>query len=173
MMADAEPSLNIFATDIRPAILLNLEERFNKVGIKKIKTRQFDLTLPLSNFQFPTSNFQSTISNPQFGILADVPCTGSGTWARTPEWLTMFDEKSVAHFITLQRNIILNLASVLKAGQPLVYITCSVFKEENELNVKWIEANTKLSLQKSGYITGLGKQADTMFTARFILKENG
>lgn len=164
MIADAEPSLKILATDTRKAILDNLEERFKKAGIKNYKTAVLDLGVPPSEFR--------ALDSPGInGIIADVPCTGSGTWSRTPEWLTMFNENSIVQFLTLQRNIITNLSSFLKAGEPLVYITCSVFKEENELNVKWIEENTRLFLQKSGYIEGFFNQADTMFAAVFILRD--
>ena len=170
MMADAEPTLNIFASDTRNTILNNLEERFKKAGVKNYKTAPLNLT---------EADLQSSISNHPFlseymlgGILADVPCSGSGTWARTPEWLTMFNENSLGHFVTLQRNIITNLSSSLRPGQPLVYITCSVFKEENELNVKWMEENLNLFLQKSAYIEGFFNQADTLFVACFILRNN-
>ncbi|MBK9542620.1 MAG: hypothetical protein IPO49_09955 [Bacteroidetes bacterium] len=38
------------------------------------------------------------------GIIADVPCTGSGTWTRTPESLTGFDPEMISkHFVPLQR----------------------------------------------------------------------
>jgi 16S rRNA (cytosine967-C5)-methyltransferase len=52
----------------------------------------------------------------------------------------------------------------------LVYITCSVFKQENEEVVAWIVENLPLQLEKMEVIKGYKDKADTMFIARFIKK---
>ena len=156
MMFDAEPSLKILASDKRLSILKNLVDRFEKIDTMNLKIMELDLLSPPADL--PAFN----------GIVADVPCSGSGTWARTPEWLTMFDENSISQFVSIQRNIIKNLTHYLKPGTPLVYITCSVFKEENEKNIEWIEENMELTLQKSAYLEGYSLGADTMFAARLI-----
>lgn len=161
MMFDTEPTISVFATDSRSSILKNLEERFSKTGMKNFKTMQADLTD--TKLQFSNFNFQYPSA-----VLTDVPCTGSGTWARTPEWLTMFNENEIARYVSLQRSIIQNITGGMKMRTPLVYITCSVFKEENEMNVEWIKANAKLSLVQSGYVEGTDKGADTLFAARFV-----
>ncbi len=163
MLIDAEPALNMFATDSRISVLKNLEERFLKAGLKNYKTQQLDLTLPFSELRTPNSQ---TIN----GVMADVPCSGSGTWARTPEWLTMFNENAIAQYVLLQRNIVEKIVPFINSETPLVYITCSVFKDENEMNVAWIESNTELSLVRSGYLEGAKKNADTMFAALFVKK---
>ncbi len=159
MMLDAEPTVKILATDNRESILKNLNERFTKVGIKNFKTFQLDLTKEI---------LKSEILNPKSEILADVPCTGSGTWSRTPEWLSMFDENSISQLVSSQRKIIKNLSATMRKGRTLVYITCSVFKNENENNVRWFEANTDLVLRDLNYIEGIDISADSMFVAKFI-----
>lgn len=160
MMMDAEPTVTILASDSRASMLKNMEERFNKAGTKNHKTIHLDLSKPISDSQLPFTGFDT--------ILADVPCSGSGTWARTPEWLLMFDEKSLIHYVTLQRNIIKNLSGSLEKDKRLVFITCSVFTEENEKNVAWIPANTALTLLDTAYMEGWAKGADSMFVATFI-----
>ena len=107
MMADAVQDLTIFATDRRPSVLKNLEERFSKTEIKNFRTEEMDWT---------RQNSIPDIENSFNGILADVPCTGSGTWARTPEWLTMFNKEHLEEFISLQRNIVKNLSEFAKPG---------------------------------------------------------
>ncbi|MCX6292221.1 MAG: RsmB/NOP family class I SAM-dependent RNA methyltransferase [Bacteroidetes bacterium] len=159
MIADAEPSVKIIASDNRTSILKNFEERFRKAGLKNYKTMLMDLA---------NAPLLSEADHGRISILADVPCTGSGTWARTPESLSGFDERSIERFVTIQRKILLNLATRLQKNASLVYVTCSVFKEENEMNVDWIVSNTSLSLEKSGYFKGYEKGADTMFAAKFI-----
>ena len=162
MMADAEPQINIVATDNRASILKNLEERFSKVGILNFKAIQTDLTDNVS-----LSDFFKKHIDKHTEVLADVPCSGSGTWGRTPEWLIRFDEDSLVHFVSKQRKLIQGLSLTMCSGGKLVYITCSVFKEENEENVEWITSGTGLNFKESAYIKGFSIEADTMFAAVF------
>ena len=46
-----------------------------------------------------------------------------------------------------------------------LYITCSVFKKENEEVVEFIQKNFKLQLVKEVVLIGYNKKADTMFSA--------
>jgi 16S rRNA (cytosine967-C5)-methyltransferase len=82
--------------------------------------------------------------------------------------LYYFDDHKIAYFSKLQKAIAGNVAKYLKEGKPLVYITCSVFRQENEDVVAWIEENLPLKLEKSEVIKGYNEKADTMFAARFI-----
>ena len=158
MMAASEPSINMFCTDARAGILKNLTERFRRSGIKNYTAKMMDLS----------AGGKPRISIRFDGILADVPCTGSGTWARTPERLAFFDTGSIAKFQDVQRKIISGIAGLLPENKPFVYITCSVFKEENEDMTSWVAANSPLKLQTQKYFEGAAKGADTMFVARFI-----
>jgi 16S rRNA (cytosine967-C5)-methyltransferase len=99
-----------------------------------------------------------------------VPCSGSGTWARTPEWLSMFKAEELEHFQLLQRKIVENLVAFLKPGMPLVYITCSVFKKENEENIEHFTSTLPLEQVESTYINGISHGADTLFVARMVRK---
>jgi 16S rRNA (cytosine967-C5)-methyltransferase len=62
----------------------------------------------------------------------------------------------------------------LKTGGRLFYITCSVFKKENEDVVDEITKETGLKLIRSSLINGISIQADSMFIAEFEnVKVNG
>jgi 16S rRNA (cytosine967-C5)-methyltransferase len=100
-------------------------------------------------------------------IIADVPCSGSGTWARTPEQLKFFHQEKIAQYALLQQQIVSNAIPSLAKGGYLLYITCSVFKKENEENVNFIQKNLNLELLKSDYLKGYQMQADTLFAALF------
>ena len=67
----------------------------------------------------------------------------------------------------LQKKIVLNVASQLKKGGCLLYITCSVFKKENEEVVEFVQRNSELELINMELLTGYDKRADTMFAALF------
>jgi len=67
---------------------------------------------------------------------------------------------------SLQKRIAHNVAKHLKPGQPLIYITCSVFKSENEGLVGFMVKELGLKLEESKVLKGYEGKADTMFVAR-------
>jgi 16S rRNA (cytosine967-C5)-methyltransferase len=69
-------------------------------------------------------------------ILADVPCSASGVTRRHPDIKWLRRESDVFQFVAKQREILDALWQILARGGKLLYATCSVFKEENELQVK-------------------------------------
>ena len=100
-------------------------------------------------------------------IICDAPCSGSGTWARTPEQLYFFDPAIVEKFSSLQKTIAINVSRHLRAGGRLIYITCSVFKKENEDVADEIVKTTGMKLTQTELINGINIGADSMFIAQF------
>ncbi len=160
MMYDLKPAVSLTVSDIRPSILHNLQQRFYKAGITNYQSFIADLR----NFKEPNFN----IGEKQYDlIICDAPCSGSGTWSRTPEQLFFFDIKELTRFSMLQKNIVSNVARHLKPNGQLLYVTCSVFKEENEEVVKFIQEKLHLKLVKQELYKGFSMQADTLFAALF------
>jgi len=161
LLHSIEPVLDLLVTDLRESILLNLDERFRLAGIRKYHKKELDLL----------KNNDQILHHYAFdGIILDAPCTGSGTWGRTPEMLTFFEERKINHFSTIQKAIVNNVVKYLKPGKPLIYITCSAFAAENEDVVKHITENLSLELESMELIKGYEQNADTMFVARLIKK---
>ena len=157
LLFQQEPDIKILVSDMRESILENLDERFSKAGLKKFQKKQLDLT----------QNPDPEIHDYQFdGILLDIPCSGSGTWGRTPEMLTQFKGSAISGFQKLQESIAVNVAKYLKPGKPLIYITCSVFQEENEQMVDYIAKKFGLKTESVAVLKGYENKADTMFAAR-------
>lgn len=161
MSYDINTEIELIVSDIRESILANLKKRFQKAGIKNYKCLFADL-----------ANEKSKILNlkPEI-IIADVPCTGSGTWSRTPEQLYFFDKKKIDQYVFLQKKILTNTIPHLLPGGILVYITCSVFKKENEENVEFLKSKFNLQLEKMELLKGYDKKADSMFVAVLRLPE--
>lgn len=160
LLYDQQPDIKLLVSDNRESILENLDERFKYAGIKVYQKKVLDLTQDQSQY----------LHDYQFdGIIIDAPCTGSGTWGRTPEMISQFQEHSIRFFQELQRKIAKNVVKYLKPGKPLIYITCSVFKEENEEQVAWFEKEFGLKIEKQQLIKGYEHKADTMFVARLSL----
>ncbi|MDP5238478.1 16S rRNA (cytosine(967)-C(5))-methyltransferase RsmB [Uliginosibacterium sp. 31-16] len=64
-------------------------------------------------------------------ILADVPCSASGVARRHPDIKWLRRAEDVAGFATVQAEILDALWQVLAPGGKMLYLTCSVFAEEN------------------------------------------
>ncbi|MGD8838071.1 MAG: 16S rRNA (cytosine(967)-C(5))-methyltransferase RsmB [Gammaproteobacteria bacterium] len=69
-------------------------------------------------------------------ILADVPCSASGVLRRHPDIKLLRRESDIMPLVALQRKIVDALWQLLKPGGSMLYCTCSVFKEENELQIE-------------------------------------
>lgn len=145
----------LFVSDVRQSILIKLKQRFKEAVIQPQKIFAADLSKPYR-------------SNEKYDlIICDAPCSGSGTWQRTPEQQYFFKEKMLNDYSQLQKHIISNSLPALKKGGFFFYITCSVFEKENEENVKYIESNFDLKLLHKEYLKGYMQKADTLFVAIF------
>ena len=158
LLKDREPSVSVCVSDIRQSILSNLSERFRLYGHNVEATYLTDVSDRVKVAEaYGKSRFDR--------VICDVPCSGSGTWARTPEQLYFFDPSNIEKFSLLQKQIAVNVAGYLKPGGKLYYITCSVFKAENEQVVDSVVKETGLTLLTQKIINGTGINADSMFIA--------
>lgn len=75
-------------------------------------------------------------------ILADVPCSASGIVRRHVDIKWLRREADIASFTAQQAKILSNLWQMLAKGGKLLYVTCSVFHEENQGQVdKFLQNN--------------------------------
>ncbi|MEP7278349.1 MAG: Fmu (Sun) domain-containing protein [Bacteroidota bacterium] len=161
MAKDILGNIDLTVSDIRESVLVNLTKRFAEAGINGYTTQLADLTAARS--PFAPGSFQV--------IIADLPCTGSGTWGRTPERLSFFDENEIERYRHRQEKIVQTVMPGLANGGYFLYITCSVFEQENEGMVRFIEDNFPVKRVKMEVLCGYPLKADTLFAA--MLKKNG
>ena len=110
------PSARVVATDIRPAALTELRSRAIRAGLgARIRT----LPRPSSDEGYD-------------GVLVDAPCSGSGTWRRSPHLMGCTTPADLDDAAALQTRILNEAAAHVRPGGLLVYATCSVFHRENE-----------------------------------------
>ena len=69
-------------------------------------------------------------------ILADVPCSASGVMRRHPDIKLLRRESDIMPLLAQQRKILDALWRLLKPGGKMLYSTCSIFKDENEVQMK-------------------------------------
>jgi 16S rRNA (cytosine967-C5)-methyltransferase len=65
-------------------------------------------------------------------VLVDAPCSGTGTVRRSPDikWRLAYDR--VAHLAGQARAILAQASRLVRPGGRLLYVTCSLLREENE-----------------------------------------
>ena len=65
-------------------------------------------------------------------VLLDVPCLGTGTWRRNPDAKWRSGPQDLAELVDRQQRILASAARLVRPGGRLVYVTCSLLREEDE-----------------------------------------
>jgi 16S rRNA (cytosine967-C5)-methyltransferase len=68
-------------------------------------------------------------------VLVDAPCTGTGTWRRNPDGRLRLSEADLDELEPKQAGILDAAERLVRPGGRLIYATCSLLREENELQI--------------------------------------
>jgi len=80
-------------------------------------------------------------------ILCDAPCSATGVIRRHPDIRWLRRDSDIAELVNLQKSILHALWDKLKPGGILLYATCSILPDENELQVqRFLESTSDASL---------------------------
>lgn len=109
------PGSRIDAHDVRVKALDELGLRARRAGVANVRT----LTTPPSEPIYD-------------GVLVDAPCSGSGTWRRSPHLKWCTTPAMVTEAAALQQRILTRYAPCVRPGGLLLYATCSLSRVENE-----------------------------------------
>ncbi len=115
----------LFALDNQPARIKKLEETLQRLQLTAT-IRCADATQPHTWWD----------GNPFERILLDAPCSGSGVIRRHPDIKYLRQPNDMAALTDQQQGLLKALWPLLKPGGKLLYVTCSVFAEENELQIE-------------------------------------
>lgn len=72
-------------------------------------------------------------------ILADVPCSATGTIKRNPDIKVNRTSEDILKFSQLQKDIVCNIWKMLDENGYFLYVTCSLLSEENQNNILWFQ----------------------------------
>jgi NOL1/NOP2/sun family putative RNA methylase len=89
-------------------------------------------------------------------VLLDVPC--SGNFVTDEHWFKRRTLKDIERNAKLQREILTEAYKCLKDDGEIIYSTCSLEPEEDELNVDWAIKNLNLEVEK---VNSIGKDGVT------------
>lgn len=100
-------------------------------------------------------------------VLADVPCSGSGTWRRTPDARWRLTPADLARLVDTQAAILNRAARLVRPGGTLAYMTCSLLARENEAQVaRFLDSHPDFRLKGATTLTPL-TASDGFFHAQF------
>lgn len=109
----ARAKIKLFAHDIAPQRMRDLPARAARAGAR------------VSLTQTPEAQ------GPYDLVLADAPCSGSGSWRRDPQGKWLLTPESLAKTVEIQAQILRRIAPMVGKSGALAYATCSLLRQEN------------------------------------------
>jgi NOL1/NOP2/sun family putative RNA methylase len=124
----------IVALDIKKRRLIPLSNQLERSRVKNAIVYRMDARVASKlNMQFDR-------------VLLDVPC--SGNYVTDKDWFGRRTFKDVERNARRQRQILAEAAKVTKEDGEIVYSTCSLEPEENELNINWATETLNLQVEE-------------------------
>jgi len=99
-----------------------LRQTCERVGAENVKIVAYNAE---KNLPFAAESFDT--------VLVDAPCSGSGTIRHNPEIRYFLRAEDFTELAAKQLKILENASKVVKTGGRLIYSTCSLEREENEM----------------------------------------
>jgi 16S rRNA (cytosine967-C5)-methyltransferase len=150
----------VFASDIRHYKLDEVKRRAERAGLKALRTLAWNgETLPVLPLEWKKNGGVDV-------IVIDAPCTGTGTWRRSPDSKYRCHAHELKQLHDLQISLFQKVLPALKKGGQLIYASCSWLPEENEdVVTAALQAHGELSLEIQQLCGNPAADADTMFYA--------
>jgi 16S rRNA (cytosine967-C5)-methyltransferase len=113
-------------------------KRLRRAGISNVERR------PLSTERDPWVKHHAKGFD---RVFVDAPCLGIGSWRRNPDGKWRASPNDLAELVERQRAILDSAARLVKPGGRLIYVTCSVLREENEAQAEgFLDAHDDFAL---------------------------
>ncbi|NMM46120.1 RsmB/NOP family class I SAM-dependent RNA methyltransferase [Rhodospirillaceae bacterium KN72] len=117
----------IIACDVSEARLKRAGQRLKRAGAFLVERR------PLSSERDKWVKRRAARFDGGFDrVLVDAPCSGSGTWRRNPDQKWKLTPDGLAEVMQKQSSVLESAARLVAPGGRLIYVTCSILKQENE-----------------------------------------
>jgi 16S rRNA (cytosine967-C5)-methyltransferase len=153
---------SLIACDVSEARLNRMRPRLARAGVDNVRI------MPLAS---ETDARLKKLRGSQDAVLVDAPCSGSGTWRRSPDmkWRNM----ELTALNVTQLSVLTSAAKLVREEGYLVYATCSLMRSENEAVVdaflaqhpEYVRLSAQSRLAEAGY-----QLPDTAFTEQGALQ---
>jgi len=112
----------LIATDADGRRLMPIFDRLTRAGITNVEVRSPKAKV----LELDDLNSKQDI------VFVDAPCTGSGTWRRNPDAKWRLRQPNLSLRLNEQDAILVKASEFVKIGGVLIYVTCSILRDENE-----------------------------------------
>ena len=133
-----------------------IEENIVRHGLSNVKAVRWDATV-----------YDESARESADLVIADLPCSGLGVLRKKTDIKYRMTEEGEKELVKLQRDILDQVCSYVKAGGTLLYSTCTIDRMENEENVAWfLEKHTEYTLDRMQQIFPGETYGDGFFLAK-------
>ncbi len=141
----------IYATDYKASRLKNLQQRAEQAGCTNIQIIDFKEAKKLKNLDV---------------ILMDAPCSGTGTFKRQADLKYKVSQEKIKEYQNIQASLLDEYKSLLNKTGKLIYATCSVLPQENQLQIKnFIQHNPSFKVEKESQLLPTEYDGDGFYMA--------
>jgi 16S rRNA (cytosine967-C5)-methyltransferase len=123
-LLELHPDLDMVAVDVDPVRMQRVEQNLARIQ----KTAE----CIVADARQPQDWWNGDVFD---RILLDAPCSASGVIRRHPDIKSLRRDEDIAQLTALQQQILQAVWPVLRPGGELLYVTCSVLRAENELQI--------------------------------------
>ncbi len=113
----------IVAADVDETRLNKAKPRLKRAGVHSVTTRVLDPA---------NTNWLHKRRKSFDRVLVDAPCSGIGAWRRQPDVRWRLTPKDLDQYLLTQDQVLNQGGRMVKPGGRLVYVTCSLLRQENE-----------------------------------------
>lgn len=118
----------VLARDLTEDKVELIEENRQRMGYQNIKTEVFDALI-----------LDESLIGKADIVIADLPCSGLGVIGKKNDLKYRITRENIKELSMLQREILKVVSQYVKPGGTLIYSTCTVTREENLKNYRWIK----------------------------------
>ena len=123
----------VYSCDVSEYKVDKIRENIQRMHIENVKVNVADATQEIPEFKEMADV-----------VLADVPCSGLGVLGKKVDIKYRLSEEQPGEIVKLQRAILENVCNYVKPGGTFIYSTCTINRQENNDNVKWMTENLPL-----------------------------
>ncbi|MCH2189298.1 MAG: RsmB/NOP family class I SAM-dependent RNA methyltransferase [Gammaproteobacteria bacterium] len=136
----------IYACDVHSKRLAQLSKRTRRAGVHNVRTH----VLSSENDKW-VKKHQGAADV----VLIDAPCSGTGTWRRSPDSRWNLTQADLENLLDTQYSILRSAQRLVKSGGVLLYATCSLLTDENEKQVERFLSNHEAFKAMPDYFSDL------------------
>lgn len=124
---------SVTTRDISPDKVFAMKESMNRMGLSNVQVSVQDAL-----------EFVKEDEERYDIVLCDLPCSGLGIIGRKADIKYHMTKEKQKELAALQKRILKTAYRYVKKGGKLIYSTCTINREENEENVRWIKEELSL-----------------------------